>query len=68
MKYFISSGNDDGALEVLNAEPVELHFKRKIFQPRAYDLELIGYSADPKLYASSKRDPFTLRIRLIVTN
>lgn len=69
MRYVLLSGNDDGVLEINHDEiPASLHFRRKIRQPRTYDLEIIGYSTDPRIYNFSRKDPFTLRVRLIITN
>jgi len=69
MRYIIISGNEDGVLEINHdEEPASLHFRRKIRQPRTYDVEMMGYSTDPKIYQFSKKDPFTLRLRLIITN
>lgn len=68
MRYFIIKGNEDQLFEVSGTNPVSLHFTRKIFKPRTYDLEIIGYSTDSYYYDRSRKDPFSLRIRLIVTN
>ena len=68
MRYMIESGDDDNLFEISGKAPASLHFKRKIRKPRTYDLEIVGYSTDPSYYDESRRDPFTLRIRLIVIN
>lgn len=69
MRYVLISGNTNNVLEISHDEiPPSLHFRRKIRQPRTYDLEIIGYSTDPQIYNFSRKDPFTLRVRLIITN
>ncbi|CAG7724939.1 unnamed protein product [Allacma fusca] len=68
MHYVITSGNEDEMFEISSETPASLHFKRKIRTPRTYDLEIVGYSWNRDVYRRSKKDPFTLRLRLIVTN
>lgn len=69
MRYVIVSGNIDRVLEINHdVIPAFLHFRRRIREPRTYDLEIIGYSTDPQIYKYSMKDPFTLRVRLIITN
>lgn len=69
MRYIITRGNEEGLFEITNFEsPAGLHFKKKITTPRTYDLTIVGYSRNPQYYSFSRKDPFTLRVRLIVTN
>jgi hypothetical protein len=69
MRYVITKGNVEDVFEINNFEsPASLHFKRKIKKPRTYDVEILGYSTDPQYYHFSRKDPFTLRLRLIITN
>jgi len=69
MKYIIKKGNSDSLFQVnYQQSPASLHFRRKIKKPRTYDLEIMGYSTDPEYYHFSRKDPFTLRLRLIITN
>ena len=76
MQYIITSGNEEDLFEISDERPASLHFKRKIKKPRTYDLEILGYktksslsrNSNRPLYYSSRNHPFTLRLRLIVTN
>lgn len=68
MRYVIIKGNEHNLFEVTRESPVGLHFKKKISVPRTYDLTIVGYSRDPQYYHFSRKDPFTLRLRLIITN
>ncbi len=68
MKYVIISGDEDSLFEIYGTSPTALHLKRKIQKPRTYDLEVLGFSTDPDYYEESRRDPFTLRLRLIISN